>query len=258
MGALATDRNTPRVTGDIKNLLMAASALIYAGAIVMRNSTGYAVKGQVALGLRGAGVALARVDNSAGIAGAMNIDVRDGTFRFANSTSTDQITIADIGNIAYAVDDQTVAKTSGSFTRSPVGFIRGVDDQGVWIEFCEDDLGAALKNAKAYVTVRVATLVGTNVYRAVAPVAGRITKIWSVIEGALTTGDATLTAKIGATAVTDGVLTITQAGSAAGDVDSATPSAANVVAAGDGLSVTVGGTNATASAAIVTFEITTI
>lgn len=258
MTALTKDRNTPRVTGEVKQMLLAASALVFAGGIVMRNASGYAVKGQTALGLRGAGVAMYRVDNSDGAAGDLAVDVRDGTFRFGNSTSTDQITIADIGNIAYAVDDQTVAKTSGGFTRSAVGFIRGVDEQGVWIEFCEDDLGGALRNAKAYVTIRVATLVGTNVYRAVAPVAGRITKIWSVIEGALTTGDATLTAKIGATAVTDGVLTITQAGSAAGDIDSATPSAANVVAAGDGLSVTVGGTNATASAAVVTFEISTI
>ncbi|SFM36121.1 hypothetical protein SAMN05192571_101137 [Pleomorphomonas diazotrophica] len=258
MTALTKDRNTPRASGDIKSMLLAASALIFAGGIVMRNASGYAVKGQTALGLRGAGVAMLRVDNSDGSAGDLRIDVREGCFRFANSASTDEITIADIGNLAYVVDDQTVAKTSGGFTRSPAGFIRDVDDQGVVIEFCEDDLGAAIKNGKTYVSTRVATLVGSNVYRVVAPVAGRITKIWSVIEGALTTGDATLTAKIGATAVTDGVITVTQAGSAAGDVDSATPSAANVVAAGDGLSVTVGGTNATASAAVVTFEISTI
>jgi hypothetical protein len=258
MTALAKDRNTPRLTGDIVNMLMAATALVYAGGMVMRNASGYAVKGQAALGLRGVGVDMHRVDNSDGSAGDISVDVRGGTWRFANSASTDEITIADIGNIAYVVDDQTVAKTSGSFTRSPAGFIRGVDDQGVWVELCEDDLGAALKNGKTYVSTRVATLVGTNVYRVVAPVGGRITKIWSVAEGVLTTGDATLTAKIGATGITDGVITITQAGSAAGDVDSATPSAANVVAAGDGLSVTVGGTNATASAAVVTFEISTI
>ncbi len=50
------------------------------------------------------------------------------------------------------------------------------------------------------------TLVGTGVSYTVAPQPAAFTKIWSVIEGALTTGDATLTAKIGAPAITGGVL----------------------------------------------------
>jgi len=91
--------------------------------------------------------------------------------------------------------------------------------------------------------VNVATLVGTGVTRVVAPKAGTITKIYSVISGALGTGDATLTASIGGAAVTGGVVTITQSGSAAGDVDSATPTALNTFAAGDVLEFTVGGTN---------------
>ena len=76
-----------------------------------------------------------------------------------------------------------------------------------------------------------------------------------MIEGALTTGDATLTAKIGSTAITGGVLTITQSGSAAGDVDEAVPTAANTVLEGGVLSVTVGGTNDAAVAANVVFLI---
>ncbi len=108
---------------------------------------------------------------------------------------------------------------------------------------------------KIYVPLRVTTLVGTGVYRTLAPAAGTILKIHSIIEGALTTGNATLTGKIGTTAITDGVITITQAGSAAGDKDVATPSALNVCAELDELSLTVGGTNATASAANCYFEI---
>lgn len=108
---------------------------------------------------------------------------------------------------------------------------------------------------KIPLTVTATTLVGTGVYRVVTPVAGTVTKIYSVIDGALTTGNATLTGKIGTTAITDGALTITQAGSAAGDVDSATPSALNTVSAGDVLSVTVGGTNDAAVSAKVTFLI---
>lgn len=114
----------------------------------------------------------------------------------------------------------------------------------------------ALGVNKIYVPLRVATLVGTGVYRTLAPAAGTITAIHSITEGALTTGNATLTGKIGSTAITDGVITVTQAGSAAGDKDSAAPSAANVVASGDEISLTVGGTNATATVANCYFEIT--
>lgn len=87
---------------------------------------------------------------------------------------------------------------------------------------------------------------------------GTITSINTVLEGAaLAGGDATLTAKIGATPVTNGVVTITAAGSAPGDKDSATPTAANAVTSGDYVSVTVGGANTdTAARAMVTFQIT--
>lgn len=105
------------------------------------------------------------------------------------------------------------------------------------------------------VTLDVASLVGTGVYGLPCPFAGTVVKIYSRLKAPLTTGDATLTPKIGATAITDGALTITQSGSAIGDIDSATPSAANVVAEGSNLSVTVGGTNNAAVGATVTFLI---
>lgn len=254
--SLTADRNTPRITGELKVLAAAAGVLIFAGAIVMRDASGNAVKGQAALGLHGVGIAQARVDNSAGIAGAADVPVRGGVYRIDNSTGGDEITAAHVGKVAYAVDDHTVALTDGSSTRSPAGIIVGVDALGVWVDFCEDDLAALIALNKIYVSVDVQTLVGSNTYWGLAPRAGRITKIWSVIDGVLTTGDATLTPKIGATAITGGLLTITQAGSAAGDVDQATPTAANVVAAGSALAVTVGGSNATASRARVVFEIT--
>jgi hypothetical protein len=137
MTALAADRNTPRAEGDAKSLLMAASTLIYAGAIVMRNASGYATKGAVSTTLVGVGRAEQRVDNSSGAAGDQRIRVMTGVFRFGNSTSTDQITIADIGKPAYVVDDQTVAKTDGTAARSIAGFVHNVDDGGVWVEFDE-------------------------------------------------------------------------------------------------------------------------
>ncbi len=256
MSALTADRNTPYLRGDTARYDVAAATKIYAGSIACRNAAGYAVPGSTAVGLVALGMATERVDNSTGSAGDLSVGVREGSFRWANSSAGDAITAAHIGLPAWIVDDQTVALTSGAGTRSLAGVIVGVDSAGVQVAMGADVVAPFIAAGKVYVQARVATLVGTNVYYAVSPVAGRVTAIRSVAEGALTTGNATLTGKINGTAITNGVITITQAGSAAGDVDLATPTAANVVAAGDALSVTVGGTNATASAAVVLFEIT--
>ena len=78
-------------------------------------------------------------------------------------------------------------------------------------------------------------------YFLVSPHAGAISKIYSVIDGPVGTADITITASIGATPVTGGVVTIASAGSAAGDVDVATPSAANVVTAGQAIKLAVAG-----------------
>jgi hypothetical protein len=79
------------------------------------------------------------------------------------------------------------------------------------------------------------------VYYLVCPHAGDIAKIYSVIDGVVGTADITITAAIGATPVTNGVVTIATAASAAGDVDVATPTAANTVTAGQAINLTVTG-----------------
>ncbi|MGC9368704.1 MAG: hypothetical protein ACP5DX_04095 [Paracoccaceae bacterium] len=142
MTALTADRNTPRSQGDDRSGAVGAATTIYAGALVMRNATGYLVEGQTATGLVGVGRAEERVDNSAGADGDLNVTYRPGIYRFANSAGADEITIAEIGAKAYAVDDQTVAKTDGTATRSPAGIIDDVDANGVWVRLDE-----ALTNA---------------------------------------------------------------------------------------------------------------
>lgn len=115
--------------------------------------------------------------------------------------------------------------------------------------------GVSVAGLDVHLTLDVGTLVGSTVYGLPCPVAGTVTAIRSRLKAALASGDATLTAKIGSTAITDGVITITQSGSAAGDVDVAGPTAANTVAIGDDLNVTVGGTNSNAVGATVVFTI---
>ena len=71
----------------------------------------------------------------------------------------------------------------------------------------------------------------------VSPINGTIESFSSVINGALATADESITLEIGGVAVTAGGLTITQVGSAAGDVDTTAPSANNTVTAGQAIEV---------------------
>jgi hypothetical protein len=134
MVALTKDRNTKRRDVVVFSDPMAASAKIYAGALVCINAAGYAVAGSTSTTLKVRGVAQEQVDNSTGAAGAQLVNSRRGCFPFINSAAADEITRADIGATAYIVDDQTVAKTNGTNTRSAAGVIRDVDSDGVWVE----------------------------------------------------------------------------------------------------------------------------
>lgn len=132
--ALTKDRNTKRRDGKQYNDPVAAATKIYAGSLVCLNAAGNAVPGSVATTLIARGVAVEQVDNSAGAAGDLRVTTERGVFPFANSASSDAITRAEIGDSCYIVDDQTVAKTSGTNTRSVAGVIRDLDDDGVWVE----------------------------------------------------------------------------------------------------------------------------
>lgn len=68
-----------------------------------------------------------------------------------------------------------------------------------------------------------------------APYAGNLIKIYTVIDGVITVADKVITASIGGVAVTNGVVTISFTGAAAGDTDVATPTALNAVTAGQAI-----------------------
>ena len=71
--------------------------------------------------------------------------------------------------------------------------------------------------------------------------AGEIVEIRTALGGAISGANAGLTAKINGTAVTGGTIAIAHAGSAAGDIDSCAPTAANVVVEGDNLEIETDG-----------------
>ena len=82
-------------------------------------------------------------------------------------------------------------------------------------------------NGAVFITLRVAD-VGTAETLIVAPgFNGKIKRATSAIAGAITGADSGWKLQIGTTDVTNGSATVTQSGSAAGDVDQAIPSGLN-------------------------------
>lgn len=142
MPALTEARNTPRFEGDHMNGGLAASANVHQGALVMRKADGYITQGATATGAVGVGVAVEAKDNSSGADDALKLTWRTGLFLMVNSAGADEITIAQIGATCFIVDDQTVAKTDGSSSRSPAGLVSDVTANGVVVRFDE-----ALTNA---------------------------------------------------------------------------------------------------------------
>lgn len=261
--ALSADRNTPEIEGKLFSYPVLTGVKCYAGGIAVLDASGWCKPAVTAAGLVAVGRFDEQIDNTLGQSGDLYAPVREGVFRYDNSADADLITKAEIGDTCFLVDDLTVAKTSAANTRSVAGYIRQVDSDGVWVQFKNtlsadgdvvaannlSDVTAATARSniganKVVLSLRATSLVGATLYGIVSPVAGEISRIDSVLKGAaLTTGNATLTGKIGGTAITTGVITITQAGSAIGDKDTCAPSALKTVAAGDEIQFLVGGTN---------------
>ncbi len=95
--------------------------------------------------------------------------------------------------------------------------------------------GTALPVGEFYVYHELADISSAGSGWCAAPAAGTMTKFKSIISAAITVADAVLTYEINGTAVTGISTTVTQSGSAAGDVDTDTATAANTVAENDAL-----------------------
>lgn len=70
---------------------------------------------------------------------------------------------------------------------------------------------------------------------------GQVVEIRTALNGALGTADVVITPKINGVAMTNGAITVTQSGSAAGDIDISRPTSANEVAAGGSIEFETGG-----------------
>lgn len=131
---LTGDRDTKKRDGKRVGDPVAADTTIFAGALYALNATGNAVPaGTVGAGPARA-VAVKRADNTDGDAGDIRVDGERGVFAFANSEGADEIERDHIGQVAWIVDDETVALTDDDAARQAAGLIVDVDEYGVWVE----------------------------------------------------------------------------------------------------------------------------
>lgn len=132
MSALERDRSTPVMgAGGIPvrtSYPVKADAIIFKGALVALDATGYLVPGATSSSLIAVGRATQNVDATDFSSGELTCEVDQGVFQWVNGNS---ITFAAVGTLAYIVDDQTVSSNASG--KSIAGTIFAVDDSGVWV-----------------------------------------------------------------------------------------------------------------------------
>ncbi|HUB09454.1 MAG TPA: hypothetical protein VMB50_20790 [Myxococcales bacterium] len=154
--ALTAGRNTKKMGTDAVISLVEpgveASTHIYQGGLTGVDANGYAVPatpGGSNPPIAILGRAEREADNSgtgtsafsgSGVAGSIACQIQRGVFKWANGSGVDAISAANIGQTAYAIDDQTVGLTAGTVggsvtaNRVAAGRIIQVDSDGVWVE----------------------------------------------------------------------------------------------------------------------------
>ncbi len=133
MAALTAKRNTKRMLSPIDGVEeypMAVSTTIYQGSLVMLDA-GEAKPGATATGKFAVGRAMESKTSAA--SGTSYIKVESGVFKYSNS-GTDAVDANDVGAACFIEDDQTVAETNGTNTRSAAGIVKQVDSDGVWVQ----------------------------------------------------------------------------------------------------------------------------
>ena len=136
MAATTVSIVTPTRPGNIIVVPVAATTKILQGTLVCRNAAGNAVPGSDTASLVVLGIAAEEVDNTAGAAGDVTVQVERKKAFYLQNDPTNPVTIASIGTAGAAVikDNQTVCVAAGATNDIPVGKPLEVDANGVWVE----------------------------------------------------------------------------------------------------------------------------
>ena len=155
MSALSEARNTAELhVGTLHynfERVVNDGSTVFAGAIAAQNSSGKAVPASDTANL----VVLGRAEATVGAGD--NLVIRTGVFLFDNGTSSEELTVADIGAAAYVVDDHTVGKVGGS-NHIPVGIVIDVTADGVAVEITPAALKAGVDANTTYSAATADTL----------------------------------------------------------------------------------------------------
>ena len=124
MTGLTNDANRSYELGDINQLPIKGGAIIYEGAAVGSNSSGYAKP--ITNGDKFCGFADEKIDNSGGGDGAKTVRIRKKGSILLDISG---ITLADINKSVYATDDNTFTLSATSAVY--IGQISRIDSSGV-------------------------------------------------------------------------------------------------------------------------------
>ena len=131
---------TDERSGQTVQAPVEASTNLYAGTIGALNAAGNATFAQdIAGGLVAVGRCETDALNSSGAAGALSVNLKRGVFKLKNSSRSGAayaLAAADVGDICFVEDEQTVQKSTGSTYKVKAGIFLGLDpdDGGAWVD----------------------------------------------------------------------------------------------------------------------------
>lgn len=128
-----------RAEARTRNPPIAAAVVCWEGGMVALSGVGaaaVAVPASANVALKVVGVCDTTTDNRLGVAAALNVPTRVGTF-LMNNSPTDPLAIGDIASPCYAADDNTVSKTNGGGTQPQAGVVFDIDalTGNIWVKF---------------------------------------------------------------------------------------------------------------------------
>jgi hypothetical protein len=130
MTALADNLEVDEKEGKLVDHPVVASDIIYRGALVKHNAAGYLAPCAAEAGAVFAGVAYEKIDNSAGSAGDVAARVLKKGMFLMTGTGFAQ---TDVGQSAYASDDQTISKTQATNEQEVGKIAVFVSSTQVWV-----------------------------------------------------------------------------------------------------------------------------
>lgn len=107
----------------------ASSVTFRQGSILMTNAGGYVTVGATATGQFVRGICTTPKTSPASN-GAVEVAWEEGDFELESGTAGDAITVANIGDTVYIIDDNTVGATDGGATRSAAGKLVAISPNG--------------------------------------------------------------------------------------------------------------------------------